>query len=212
METREENYKGVFDNRLGFGLRCAVVVIDFIKAYTTPGAPFYAPGVVSAVQASVSLLATARRAGVPIIYTKVVYHPSGADGGLFVQKVPALRTLVEDAPLGVIDPKITPEAGDLVIAKNYPSGFFGTTLASTLHTQGIDTIILIGCSTSGCVRATAVDAIQHGFRVVVPRECVGDRHDGPHEASLFDIQAKYGDVLPQADVENHLQHACQGDA
>lgn len=212
METREENYKGVFDNRLGFGLRCAVVVIDFIKAYTSPGAPFYAPGVVSAVQASVSLLATARRAGVPIIYTKVVYHPSGADGGLFVQKVPALRTLVEDAPLGVIDPKITPEAGDLVIAKNYPSGFFGTTLASTLHTQGIDTIILIGCSTSGCVRATAVDAIQHGFRVVVPRECVGDRHDGPHEASLFDIQAKYGDVLPQADVENHLQHACQGDA
>jgi len=212
METREENYKGVFDNRLGFGLRCAVVVIDFIKAYTTPGAPFYAPGVVSAVQASVGLLATARRAGVPIIYTKVVYHPSGADGGLFVQKVPALRTLVEDAPLGVIDPKITPEAGDLVIAKNYPSGFFGTTLASTLHTQGIDTIILIGCSTSGCVRATAVDAIQHGFRVVVPRECVGDRHDGPHEASLFDIQAKYGDVLPQADVENHLQHACQGDA
>jgi len=212
METREENYKGVFDNRLGFGLRCAVVVIDFIKAYTSPGAPFYAPGVVSAVQASVSLLATARRAGVPIIYTKVVYHPSGADGGLFVQKVPALRTLVEDAPLGVIDPKITPEAGDLVIAKNYPSGFFGTTLASTLHTQGIDTIILIGCSTSGCVRATAVDAIQHGFRVVVPRECVGDRHDGPHEASLFDIQAKYGDVLPQAEVENHLQHACQGDA
>jgi len=212
METREENYKGVFDNRLGFGLRCAVVVIDFIKAYTSPGAPFYAPGVVSAVQASVSLLATARRAGVPIIYTKVVYHPSGADGGLFVQKVPALRTLVEDAPLGVIDPKITPEPGDLVIAKNYPSGFFGTTLASTLHTQGIDTIILIGCSTSGCVRATAVDAIQHGFRVVVPRECVGDRHDGPHEASLFDIQAKYGDVLPQADVENHLQHACQGDA
>lgn len=212
METREENYKGVFDNRLGFGLRCAVVVIDFIKAYTSPGAPFYAPGVVSAVQASVSLLATARRAGVPIIYTKVVYHPSGADGGLFVQKVPALRTLVEDAPLGVIDPKITPEPGDLVIAKNYPSGFFGTTLASTLHTQGIDTIILIGCSTSGCVRATAVDAIQHGFRVVVPRECVGDRHDGPHEASLFDIQAKYGDVLPQAEVENHLQHACQGDA
>jgi len=212
METREENYKGVFDNRLGFGLRCAVVVIDFIKAYTSPGAPFYAPGVVSAVQASMSLLATARRAGVPIIYTKVVYHPSGADGGLFVQKVPALRTLVEDSPLGVIDPKITPAPGDLVIAKNYPSGFFGTTLASTLHTQGIDTIILLGCSTSGCVRATAVDAIQHGFRVVVPRECVGDRHDGPHEASLFDIQAKYGDVLPQAEVENHLQHACQGDA
>ena len=207
METREENYSEVFNQRLGFGQSCAVVVIDFIKAYTTPGAPFYAPGVVAAVQASVSLLAVAREAGVPVIYTKVVYHPSGADGGLFVKKVPALRTLVEDAPLGVIDPKITPEPGDLVIPKNYPSGFFGTTLASTLYTQGVDTIILIGCSTSGCVRATAVDAIQHGFRVIVPKECVGDRHDDPHDATLFDIQAKYGDVLPLADVETHLQRS-----
>lgn len=210
METREANYSEVFDHRLGFGQSCAVVVIDFIKAYTTPGAAFYAPGVVAAVQASVSLLAAAREAGVPVIYTKVVYHPSGADGGLFVKKVPALRTLVENAPLGAIDPKISPMPGDLVIPKNYPSGFFGTTLASTLFTQGIDTIVLIGCSTSGCVRATAVDAIQYGFRVIVPKECVGDRHDDPHDASLFDIHAKYGDVLAQAEVEAHLQRALRG--
>lgn len=204
METREANYSKVFNNRIGFGKRCCVLVIDFIKAYTTPGAPFYAEGVVDAVQASVGLLAAARAANVPVIYTKVLYHPSGADGGLFVRKVPALRTLVQGEPLGEIDPKLEPAAGDLVIPKNYPSGFFGTTLASTLHTQSIDTIILTGCSTSGCVRATAVDAIQHGFRVVVPRECVGDRHDGPHDASLFDIHAKYGDVLPLSEVEAHL--------
>ena len=209
METREANYSKVFNNRIGFGSRCCVLVIDFIKAYTTPGAPFYAEGVVNAVQASVGLLSAARAAHVPVIYTKVVYHPSGNDGGLFVKKVPALRALVEGEPLGEIDPKLEPAAQDLVIAKNYPSGFFGTTLASTLHTQGIDTIILIGCSTSGCVRATAVDAIQHGFRVVVPRECVGDRHDGPHDASLFDIHAKYGDVLALSEVQAHLARVAQ---
>jgi maleamate amidohydrolase len=205
METREANYRNVFDTRLGFGRRCAVVVIDFIKAYTTPGAPFYAEGVVDAVQASVPLLARARAARVPIVYTKVLYHPSGEDGGLFVKKVPALRTMVAGEPLAEIDPKLQPAQEDLVIVKNYPSGFFGTTLASTLWTQSVDTIVLIGCSTSGCVRATAVDAIQYGFRVIVPRECVGDRHEGPHDASLFDINAKYGDVIPRSEVEAHFE-------
>lgn len=204
METREANYSQVFDKRIGFGARSAVIVIDFIKAYTTKEAAFYAEGVVDAVDASVSLLAAARAADVPVIYTKVLYHPSGVDGGLFVKKVPALRVLVEGEPLGEIDSKVAPAPGDLVIVKNYPSAFFGTTLASTLWTKGIDTVILIGCSTSGCVRATAVDSIQYGFRVIVPRECVGDRHAGPHDANLFDIHAKYGDVLPRADVEAHL--------
>jgi maleamate amidohydrolase len=205
METREENYRNVFNTRLGFGRRCAVVVIDFIKAYTTPGAAFYAEGVVEAVQESVGLLACARAAGVPVIYTKVLYDRSGKDGGLFVKKVPALRAMVEGEPLAEIDPKLEPASGDVVIAKNYPSGFFGTTLATTLWTQGVDTVVLIGCSTSGCVRATAVDAIQHGFRVVVPRECVGDRHAAPHDASLFDIHAKYGDVIARAEVEAHFE-------
>ncbi len=205
MQTREENYKGVFNTRLGFGQRCAVLVIDFIEAYTTPGAPFFSPGVVDAVAASVSLLRIARAADVPVIYTKVLYDPSGADGGLFVRKVPALRQLVQGEPLAEIVSDLSPKPGDVVIAKNYPSGFFGTTLASTLRVLDVDTVILTGCSTSGCVRATAVDAIQHGFRLVVPRECVGDRHDGPHDASLFDIHAKYGDVMSKAEVEAHLE-------
>ncbi len=204
-DTREANYKGVFDGQVGFGHRPAVVVIDFINAYTTPGAAFFGQGVVDAVKASVPLLAAARKASVPIIYTKVLYHPSGADGGLFVKKVPALRKLVAGEPLAEIDPLITPQPEDLVIVKNYPSCFFGTTLASTLTGLNIDTTILIGCSTSGCVRAAAIDAIQYGYRVIVPRECVGDRHQEPHDANLFDINAKYGDVLPVADVIERLQ-------
>ena len=204
-ETLEANYKGVFDSRLGFGEKPAVVVIDFILAYTTPGSPFFGEGVVSAVRESVDLLGAARAVRLPIIYTKVLYHPSGMDGGLFVKKVPALRKLVPGEPLAEIDPLIAPAPDDLVIVKNYPSCFFGTSLASMLMTQGIDTLVLIGCSTSGCVRATAVDGIQYGYRVVVPRECVGDRHEAPHDASLFDIQAKYGDVLPKGEVIAHFE-------
>ena len=203
-ETRETNYQGVFDTRLGFGKKPAVIVIDFIRAYTTPGAPFFGQGVVDAVDHSVPLLAAARKAKVPIIYTKVLYHPSGMDGGLFVKKVPALRMLVEGEPLAEIDPKIPPAPEDLVIVKNYPSCFFGTSLQSTLMGLGIDTVILIGCSTSGCVRAAAIDAIQYGYNVIVPRECAGDRHDAPHDANLFDINAKYGDVLPKAEVIAYL--------
>lgn len=203
-ETRENNYAGVFDTSTGYGNRPAVLVIDFINAYTTEGAPFFGQGVVDAVAHSVPLLDTAREARVPVIYTKVLYHPSGMDGGLFVKKVPALRMLVEGEPLAEIDPKITPQPDDLVIVKNYPSPFFGTSLNSTLMGLGIDTLILTGCSTSGCVRAAAIDAIQYGYRVVVPRECVGDRHDAPHDANLFDINAKYGDVVATADVIEYL--------
>ncbi|TGD96352.1 isochorismatase family protein [Methylobacterium nonmethylotrophicum] len=199
-ETRENSYTGVFDGSVGFGKKPAVIVIDLIRAYTTPGEAFFAEGVVSAVRESVELLDACRQVGIPVIYTKVLYHPGGADGGLFVRKVPALRKLVAGEPMAEIDPLIPPAPDDLVITKNYPSCFFGTTLASTLFGLGVDTTILIGCSTSGCVRATAIDAIQYGFRVIVPRECVGDRHDGPHDANLFDINAKYGDVLAKAEV------------
>lgn len=203
--SREENYKGVFDSRIGFGARPCVIVIDFIEAYTSKQAAFFGQGVVDAVEQTVGLLAEARAAKVPIIYTKVLYHPSGVDGGLFVKKVPALRTLVAGEPLAEIDHRIPPAPDDLVIVKNYPSCFFGTTLASTLAGLGVDTLILTGCSTSGCVRAAAIDGIQYGFRVIVPRECVGDRHNAPHEANLFDINAKYGDVLPKAKVIEYLR-------
>jgi maleamate amidohydrolase len=202
--TREQNYVGVFDGKVGFGSNPAVVVIDFTLAYTTPGSPFYAEGVVRAVRDTVPLLAAARRAGIPVIHTKVMYHPSGADGGWFVRKVPALRKLVPGEPLAEIDPAVAPLPDEVVIVKQYPSPFFGTPLAPMLATLGIDTLILAGCSTSGCVRAGALDGVQHGYRVVVPRECVGDRHDGPHDANLFDINAKYGDVVGREEVIAHL--------
>jgi maleamate amidohydrolase len=150
-------------------------------------------------------IASARAALVPVIYTKVLFHSSGADGGLFVRKVPALRGLVAGEPLAEIDPSIAPRPEDLVVIKNYPSAFFGTSLFGTslgpaLNVFGIETLVLSGCSTSGCVRATAVDGIQYGYRVIVPRECVGDRHDAPHDSALFDINAKYGDVLGKREV------------
>ncbi|MCA3423077.1 MAG: isochorismatase family protein [Roseomonas sp.] len=202
--SREDNYTGVFDGKVGFGRNPAVVVIDFTLAYTTPGSPFFAEGVVRAVADTVPLLEAARKAGIPVIHTKVMYHPSGADGGWFVRKVPALRKLVPGEPLAEIDPKVAPLDEEVVIVKQYPSPFFGTPLAPMLATLGVDTLILAGCSTSGCVRAGALDGVQHGYRVIVPRECVGDRHDGPHDANLFDINAKYGDVVARDEVIQYL--------
>ncbi len=199
-ETRETNYKGVFDNRIGFGERPCRARNRFHQSVHDQGCSILWPGCRGCRRGNRWAAGRSARARVPIIYTKVLYHPSGIDGGLFVKKVPALRTLVAGEPLAEIDPRIPPAPEDLVIIKNYPSCFFGTSLASTLTGLGIDTLILTGCSTSGCVRAAAIDAIQYGYRVIVPRECVGDRHDAPHDANLFDINAKYGDVIPKADV------------
>ncbi len=200
----QQNYRGVFDSQMGFGRAPAIVVVDFIRAYTEPGSPLYAPAVVQAVKATAPLLEAARAKGMPVIYTRVLYHPNGADGGLFVRKVPALRRMVEGEPLADIVPELPPGPNDVILVKQYASSFFGTSLAGMLTAQGIDTLIITGCSTSGCVRATAVDAMQYGFRPIVPRECVGDRHDGPHEANLFDINAKYGDVVPLSDIMTRL--------
>jgi len=200
-----QNYRGVFDSHMGFGRSPGVIVVDFIRAYTEPGSPLYAPSVVEAVKATVPLLEAAREKNVPAIYTRVLYHRSGADGGLFVQKVPALRKMVEGEPLAEIVPELPPGPDDVILVKQYASCFFGTSLAAMLTARGIDTLIISGCSTSGCVRATAVDAMQNGFRPIVPRECVGDRHEGPHEANLFDINAKYGDVVALKDVMSRLQ-------
>jgi len=201
----QQNYRGVFDGQMGFGRSPAIIVVDFINAYTQPGSPLYAPAVVEAVKETVPLLKLAREKRVPIIYTRVLYHQNGADGGLFVQKVPALRKMVEGEPLADIVPELPPGPDDVILIKQYASSFFGTSLAAMLTARGADTLIITGCSTSGCIRATAVDAMQNGFRPIVPRECVGDRHDGPHEANLFDINAKYGDVIALKDVMSRLQ-------
>ena len=203
-DSLKQNYSGVFDGRIGFGKKAAVVVVDFVNAYTTPGAALYAPPVVDAVKETVDLLELARRKGNPVIYTRVIYSPNGLDGGIFVRKIPVLRNLVEGEPLADIVPELPPDPQDVVINKQYASAFFGTPLAGMLTSQGVDTLILVGCSTSGCIRATALDGMQYGFRVIVPRECVGDRRPEPHEANLFDINSKIGDVVSKAEVMDYL--------
>lgn len=198
-----------FDASLGFGRSPAVLVVDFCMAYTEPGSLWYCGdercGVVPAVRESVDVLAKARERGVPVIYTRVVYSKDGLDRELiFVRKVPKLITWTEDNPLTHICPEVEPQEGEPVIIKKHPGAFFGTPLLPYLNSKGVDTILLIGCSTSGCIRATALEGMQHGFRVVIPRECVGDRVQAVHDANLHDCHAKICDVLPKSAVLDYL--------
>ena len=183
----------------------AVLVVDFVKAYTLKHAPLYAEGVAPAVLETSELLKVVRALGVPVIHTVVKYEPlSFLDGGVWIRKSPVLKCLVQP-PFNEICEGVEPQPGELIVIKQYASAFFGTSLASTLTAAGIDTLIVTGCSTSGCIRATVVDGVQHGFRMIVPKECVGDRHADPHNANLFDINNKYGDVLTKAEVLTHLE-------
>jgi maleamate amidohydrolase len=140
-----------------------------------------------------------------VIYTNVTYQEDGADGGVFFRKAPVLKNFVSGNPMGGWPKTLQPDDGELVISKQYPSAFFGTSLASTLHAQGIDTLIITGVTTSGCVRATCVDAMSHGFIPIVVADACGDRHTGPHDANLFDMNAKYADVVAEADASEFLQ-------
>lgn len=194
-----ENYKGAFDGHLPFGQKPALLIVDFVVAYLDPASPLYA-GVEDALASNERLLAAARKAGIPVLFTNVEYSPGGADGGVFYRKVPALKAFERGSPLGAFPPSLTPQGGELVITKQYASSFFGTTLAATLTAMGVDTLLITGLSTSGCVRATALDACQHGFLPFVVREACGDRHPGPHEANLFDLQAKYAEVISEAEA------------
>jgi nicotinamidase-related amidase len=193
-----------FGTRIGFGERPALLVIDMARAFCDPRFRVGADQT-PAVEAIATLLGPARAQGVPVYYTIVAYLPSGVDGGTFVQKIPALRDLLVDDPDATeIDPRIAPLEDEVVLVKKYPSAFFHTHLVSMLIADRIDTVIVTGCSTSGCIRATAVDAVSYGYRVAVPVEAVSDRWPEPHEANLFDIDAKYGDVVPAAEVVDYL--------
>ena len=184
-----------FGGSLGWGQRPALLLIDMMRAYFTPGSPFDL-GSDAAVQGCAQLLAAARGAGRPVLHTVVRYRPGARDGGLFVQKVAALRVLAEDAPgdLGELVPELEPRPDEVVVVKQYASAFFGTSLAATLTAAGVDTLVIAGVSTSGCVRASATDAMQHGFRPIVVGEACGDRTPAIHQANLADLQAKYADL------------------
>ncbi len=183
-----------FSGRVGWGERPAVVVIDLVRAYTEPGGPLLLPDPAPAVEAARALVDAARAAGHPVVWTVVRYAADLADGGLFVRKVPALAAFAEGAPGGWGGLVLDPAPGEPVVVKQYASGFAGTSLAPTLHALGVDTLVIAGVSTSGCVRATATDALHHGFRPHVVRQACADRSPELHAANLADLDAKYADV------------------
>jgi len=203
----EENYAaGGFGLRLAPGARPALLVVDFVRAYLDAGSPLNA-NAEPARAAAVKLLAAARAAVIPIVHTNVAYEAGGRNGGVFFRKVPALSCFEAGAnpELGRFAPGLEPAAGETVVTKQYASAFFATSLASTLTAARVDTVLIAGVSTSGCVRATAVDACQHGFVPWVVRDAVGDRHTAPHEANLFDLQAKYAEVVSLAEALAYLR-------
>jgi maleamate amidohydrolase len=189
-----------FHGRAGFGRKPALVVVDMSVGFTDPESPLHCDleEVVGAIE---RLLAAMRAARLPVVYTTVAYDDAGKErAAVFIDKVPALLTLEAGSRWVEIDPRLAPEAREAVVNKLFASAFYDTPLASLLAAQQVDSLIVTGASTSGCVRATAVDALQHGYRVVVPREAVGDRNAAAHEANLYDIDAKYGDVVPLEEV------------
>ena len=211
-ESLEKNYaSGGFGKGLLPGTRPALLVIDFVKAYLVEDSPLYA-GVEPARRACEELLKASRQAGIPVLHTNVVYQPGGRDGGVFFRKVPALKSFEagRHPELAAFAEGLEPIEGETVISKQYASAFFGTSLASTLTALGIDTVLIAGLSTSGCVRASTVDACQHGFIPLVVRDAVGDRHPAPHEANLFDLQAKYAEVVTLETAREYLSRLNRG--
>jgi maleamate amidohydrolase len=186
------------------GSRPAVLVVDFSCGFTDPACPL-GSDLTAEVEATRRLLDAARAKGVPVIFTSIGFEPSLRDGGLWLQKVPTLGELQLGGRWVEIDPRLEPREDETVVLKKGASAFFGTNLASILIFQDIDSVILCGATTSGCIRATAIDLLQYGWPTLVPRECVGDRAQAPHEANLFDIQAKYGDVVGLDDALAYLE-------
>lgn len=202
-----ESYRA-FDGRLPFGRRPALLLVDMVMAYLDPASPLHAGESARAALACAARLASAARARrAPVVFTRVRYRPDGRDGGLFFRKVPALACFVEGAPTAAFSPDLSPQPDDLVVTKQYPSAFFATPLAATLAAQAVDTVVIGGFSTSGCVRASAVDALGHGFAPFVVRDACADRRPEPHEANLFDLQAKYAEVISAEQALAHLRSA-----
>lgn len=204
------NYAGVYEGRLQPGSRPALLIVDVVAAYLEEGSALYMETAAAAKDSNRRLAEAARAAGVPVVFTNVQYRADGADGGVFYRKAPVLKAFVEGSPLGAFPDDLTPAPGDRVFTKQYPSAFFGTGLAEALHADGIDTLLITGYSTSGCVRASALDAMQYGFIPLVVREACADRHPGPHEANLFDLQAKYAEVVSEAEARAVLWRSRRG--
>jgi maleamate amidohydrolase len=190
-------------HRICRGERPGVLVVDFSAGFTDPGYPTGADLSVEVAQTR-RLLDVTRDHGWPVYFTTIAYEPSLRDGGVWLQKIPGMRTLVVGTPPVALDQRLARRPDEPLIVKKGASAFFGTNLAALLAADAVDTLIVCGATTSGCVRASVVDAVQCGFPVLVPRECVGDRAPAPHEANLFDIDAKYGDVVSVEDALGYV--------
>ncbi len=198
-----------FGQGLTPGTSPALIVIDMAKAYFEPDAPLYLgePVATSVLRSVARLIEAARADHVPVIFTAVRYQRGGADGGVFFRKVGALSCFEAGNRLGEFVEPIVPTEADIVVTKQYASSFFATSLASTLTTLRVDTLMITGVSTSGCVRATALDACQHGLVPIVVRDACGDRSSTVHEANLFDLQQKYAEVYTEAEALVYLATA-----
>ena len=188
-----------FAQTIGMGQAPALVIVDFVIGFTDP-AHFGGGNIGPAITRTRDLLALARVRHWPVAHTRVVYADDGSNCGGFTRKVPALRRLTETSELSQIVPELTPVAGELVLRKHNASAFFGTELAGWLASRRVDTLLVAGCTTSGCVRATVIDSCSYSFRTIVVEDCVGDRALGPHEANLFDMKQKYADVISVAEI------------
>ncbi|MEO6828046.1 MAG: isochorismatase family protein [Microbacteriaceae bacterium] len=193
-----------FGGALSLGTHPAVLSIDLMRAYFDPDSPLCLPTTAS-LDVAGRVIEAARRCGVPVVHARTRYGPDGVDGGLFIRKVPALRLLIGENSLNELMPQVAPDENELVLVKQYASAFFGTSLASTLRSWGVDTLIMMGVSTSGCVRASAVDAMQFGWVTAVVRGAVDDRTPSVHEASLFDLGAKYAEVIDEDAAIDYLR-------
>lgn len=195
-----------FAQNSGIGERPAIVTVDFSNGFNDP-AHFGGGNIDAAIKKTVTLLAHGRERQWPIAHTRVVYADNGADAGVFTWKVPALAKLTEDNPLGHIVPELNVRDDEFIVRKTQASAFFGTDFLPWLTRHGIDTLFVTGCTTSGCVRATVVDAVSNNLRTIVVSDCVGDRAMGPHEANLFDMGQKYADLMTCEQVIDHYAKA-----
>lgn len=196
--------KQQFGQRTGFGDRPALLVIDFVNGFHDPEI-LGGGNIAEAAAATVPLLAFCRDAGLPIAFTRIVYAEDGSDASLWCEKVPRLRDLTESVWASQVVPSLAPAPGELVIRKTQASAFFGTPLAAWLVSKGIDTLVVTGCTTSGCVRASVIDAMSLNYRTVIATDCVGDRALGPHDANLFDMGQKYSDLSTRDEIISELK-------
>lgn len=203
MTSADIYAKQTFGQKIGFGKSSALLLVDFVNGFVDPNV-LGGGNIADAVKASVPLLEFFRRQGLPVIFTRIVYADDGSDAGIWCEKVPRLRSLTENAVESQVVRELAPRKCELVIRKTQASAFFATHLGTVLTARGIDTLVVAGCTTSGCIRASVIDAMSLNYRTIVARDCVGDRALGPHEANLFDMGQKYADLLTASQIMAQL--------